>query len=236
MVFWSHHPRARAVVGVAVGAIVGGGIAGGIAYAVAPDAGGVIHACYSKLGGGLRVINSGHCNALETALDWNQTGPVGPTGAPGPAGRDGTNGADGKDGRDGTDGAPGPKGDAGGLTDSYGQSGSSPVNLGSDRVAIATKAVPAGNYVVVVSGEALASFDVPLALVTCVITGPDGGVLAQRWIGLSGDDGSSISAVSLLTQANLPAGGTLSFVCQSSRNAGTSVSGSLIALQVGALH
>lgn len=235
MAYWTDHPRARAAASIAIGAVIGGSVAGGIAYATTPDAAGVIHTCYSKLGGSLRVLNSGRCNALETALDWNQAGPPGPAGAPGPAGRDGTDGAPGAPGAPGTPGAPGPKGDPGGLTDSYAQAGSTPVDLGADRVTIASKAVPAGNYVVLVSGEALANFDVPLALVTCVVSGPDG-VLAQRRIGLSGDDGSSISAVSIEAQASLPAGGTVSFACQSSRSAGTSVSGSLIALSVGALH
>src|SRR5207302_4966596 len=55
-----------------------------------PDSGGVIHGCYSKKDGSLRVIDTGlggTCDAKkETALDWNQTGPAGPQGPPGPSG------------------------------------------------------------------------------------------------------------------------------------------------------
>jgi hypothetical protein len=52
-------------------------VAGGIAYASIPDAG-VIHGCYLKSGGGLRVIDSGaSCRSSETSLNWNQKGPTG---------------------------------------------------------------------------------------------------------------------------------------------------------------
>ena len=61
----------------------------GVAYAAIPDAGGVIHGCYSKSKGALRIVDSEQgeaCSANETALDWNHTGPPGATGATGPAG------------------------------------------------------------------------------------------------------------------------------------------------------
>ena len=60
----------------------------GIAYATIPDAGGVIHACYSNNAGAVRVIDATAqaCKGSETALNWSQTGPQGPPGPPGPAG------------------------------------------------------------------------------------------------------------------------------------------------------
>ena len=91
-------------------------VGGGIAYATIPDSGGVIHGCYNKENGRLRVIDTspggsqssqngdhgqsgnektsdlGGCGSNETALNWNQTGPQGPkgdTGATGPAGPQG---------------------------------------------------------------------------------------------------------------------------------------------------
>ena len=69
-------------------------VATGTAYALIPDPGGVIHGCYKKSNGMLRVIDAAvdTCHANETALPWSQTGPQGPAGA---------------DGVDGADGAPG---------------------------------------------------------------------------------------------------------------------------------
>jgi hypothetical protein len=57
--------------------------AGGIAYASIPDANGVIHGCYAKINGQLRVIDpslGGACTSSEKPLNWNQTGPTGPRG------------------------------------------------------------------------------------------------------------------------------------------------------------
>jgi hypothetical protein len=72
----------------------------GAAYATIPDGGGVIHGCYQKSGGSLRVIDASvtGCSSKETSLNWNvqglqgpagvqgQQGAQGPAGPPGPAG------------------------------------------------------------------------------------------------------------------------------------------------------
>jgi hypothetical protein len=63
-------------------------IAAGVAYATIPDASGVIHGCYAKANGQLRVINTdagGKCVSSEMPLNWNQTGPQGPAGQNGTA-------------------------------------------------------------------------------------------------------------------------------------------------------
>ncbi len=92
---------------------------GGVAWATIPDSGGVIHGCYSKAIGRLRVIDpstSAHCTALESPIQWNQTGPQGPqglkgdTGATGPQGLKGDTGATGPQGLKGDTGATGPQG------------------------------------------------------------------------------------------------------------------------------
>ena len=76
-----------AVVALAiVGALL---LAGGIADATIPDSSGVIHGCYQKNQGTLRVIDAGTaqtCSSSETALNWSQTGPQGAQGPPGPTG------------------------------------------------------------------------------------------------------------------------------------------------------
>ena len=70
------------------------------AYAASSTNRHVIHGCYGKLGGNLRVVDDpGNSASTELALDWNQKGedgapgPVGPQGEPGPAGPEGAIGA-----------------------------------------------------------------------------------------------------------------------------------------------
>src|SRR5215831_3019658 len=52
-----------------------------VGYAAIPDADGVIHGCSSKGRGVLRIIDTEQgetCTSNETAIQWNQTGPLGP--------------------------------------------------------------------------------------------------------------------------------------------------------------
>ena len=79
--------------GVNIGAAFGLAtlLVAGLAWATIPDAGGTIHACYSRSGGALRVIDASvtNCKQGETSLSWKtegDPGPVGPTGAAGSAG------------------------------------------------------------------------------------------------------------------------------------------------------
>ena len=89
-------------------------IGGGLAYATIPG-GGVIHGCYLKSGGALRVVDvsTSGCKATETSLDWNVEGPAGPAGAPGPAGPKGDKGDTGAQGPTGAVGDAGAQGPAG---------------------------------------------------------------------------------------------------------------------------
>jgi hypothetical protein len=95
--------RRKSVVGIAVLAV--GMIAGGVAYASVPDSAGVIHGCYAKKNGTLRVIDtatkSQKCGTNELAVNWNQTGPKGATGAKGVTGAKGAAGPAGPAGKDG---------------------------------------------------------------------------------------------------------------------------------------
>jgi hypothetical protein len=78
-----------ATVGVTLVLVLG---ASGFAIASIPGHNGVIHACYQKQGGGLRVIDrskrgfAGKCRKSEKSLSWNQKGSPGIPGPPGPAG------------------------------------------------------------------------------------------------------------------------------------------------------
>lgn len=49
----------------------------GLAVAAIPDSKGVIHACYAKSGGALRVVSGKKCEAGEKKLAWNKQGPRG---------------------------------------------------------------------------------------------------------------------------------------------------------------
>jgi hypothetical protein len=79
---------ALAIVGIAL-------VAGGIAYAAIPDGSGVIHGCYQKNQGTLRVIDTGTtqtCSSSEAPLTWSQTGPQGQPGQQGQQGPPGPTG------------------------------------------------------------------------------------------------------------------------------------------------
>jgi len=49
---------------------------------------GVIHGCYERESGHLRIIDATHkqCHGHEVAIEWNQVGPQGPAGPPGVSG------------------------------------------------------------------------------------------------------------------------------------------------------
>src|SRR6478735_6457788 len=87
------HMRFRSGAGLMVALLAAAALtAGGIAYASIPDAHGVIHGCYSRNGGTLRVIDADNgetcdiAKGKETPLDWNQTGRQGEKGEPGDPG------------------------------------------------------------------------------------------------------------------------------------------------------
>src|SRR6476620_11495077 len=107
--------------GLATGLVVLA-LGGGVAFATIPGAGGVIHGCYTKLNGAVRVIDTGSCRPTESALNWNQAGQPGPQGPQGlqgalgpagPAGAKGDQGEKGDPGNQGPAGQQGPKGDTG---------------------------------------------------------------------------------------------------------------------------
>src|SRR6266702_1308410 len=83
-----------------------------LVYASIPDATGVIHGCYQKINGSLRVIDSptSSCNSSETPLTWSQRGPQGPIGLTGPQGPAGPQGPTGPTGPQGPTGPTGPAG------------------------------------------------------------------------------------------------------------------------------
>src|SRR3954469_17587099 len=72
--------------------------------AAIPDSNGVIHGCYQKNVGNLRVIDPSagdSCRPPEIAISWSQTGPPGATGPAGPTGPTGPKGDTGATGATG---------------------------------------------------------------------------------------------------------------------------------------
>ena len=103
---------------------------GGVAAASIPDGSGVVHVCYQKSGGGLRIVDTakrgsaGRCRKGEHAISWTRRtvkGIQGLKGFQGSQGLDGIQGLQGIQGIQGPRGATGPAtGPAGGdLTGSY---------------------------------------------------------------------------------------------------------------------
>ena len=119
------------------GLVVGVGIATG----AIPDGGGVIHGCYQKNNGQLRVIDPGQgdaCRPSETPLNWSQQGPqgaAGPQGATGPQGTTGPAGPTGSQGAPGDTGATGPQGPPGpGATIWFGESDNGAIVISNGHV------------------------------------------------------------------------------------------------------
>jgi hypothetical protein len=115
-------------------------VAGGVAYATIPDSAGVIHGCYLKGIGSLRVIDPSAgqgCAGVEKPIKWSQTGPQGLQGTPG------TNGAAGPAG---SAGAQGPPGTADAVDTSTVQHASLP--FPTDWAIVARLDLPQGHYLV----------------------------------------------------------------------------------------
>ena len=90
-------------------------VAGAVAFADIPDSG-VVHACYDRDSGRVRVVDNTGCGANERKISWSARGPEGPRGGAGPAGARGAPGpagAAGAKGERGAVGPAGPKGDPG---------------------------------------------------------------------------------------------------------------------------
>jgi Collagen triple helix repeat (20 copies) len=143
----------RSVVLAVVAAVLAA--AAGVAYAQIPDGGGVIHGCYAKSGGALRVIDGSvtNCKSTETSLNWNQMGPQGPVGPQGPMGPTGPTGPAGPTGPQGPKGDTGPQGPAGanGVSHGYYATNTYTVNDQGLHLVVGLSDLPAGTYAIFVT-------------------------------------------------------------------------------------
>lgn len=136
---------ARLLIATAAGMVV---LAGGVAVAAIPDSGGIIHGCYGKAFGGLRVIDTAktsNCGPGEVALNWNQQGPKGDTGPQGPIGPKGDAGAQGAAGPKGDTGLQGPIGPSDGYIARHPNEAISVAGDGQDVVSLSVRA---GSYMI----------------------------------------------------------------------------------------
>ena len=134
-----------AVVAAAAGLL----IPGAAAAATSSSKPAVVHACYAKKGGALRVAT--RCTSAQRSISWNETGPKGATGPRGATGAKGATGPQGPAGLTGATGSTGPRGATGpqGATGPAGPQGSTgpqgPAGtFGTVRVLDLTGTIPAG--------------------------------------------------------------------------------------------
>jgi hypothetical protein len=202
-----------------VAAIVAAACAGA-AYATIPGSDDVIHGCYAKSGGTLRVIDASvtNCKSGETSLNWSQQGVPG---LPGPQGEQGE------------PGEPGPPGPAGAV-DSFGASNGSnftPLTPGV-LVTVISKDVPAGNYAVFASGEVVDTDND--ALVVCELLGNGAGIQTSNSSLVN--DSNERDRVSLIGHAAFAGAGTLEVACSTEAEGATAPFFNLVALKVGTLN
>ena len=215
----------------------------GTAFAAIPDSGGVIHGCYLKNAGLLRVIDTARsrCSPIETAIQWSQTGPQGPEGAIGPQGPTGAKGDTGAAGPAGPAGATGPAGPSGGSSIVTFALGSVDLSDSANTwVQILSKQLDAGSYAVVATSNLLTegpgtSNSIFVNDSTCQLRDADGNVIggATDRRTIEGDDTAKVS-LSMNGGAQIPdGGGTISLWCLN-QHLGGSVSGaSMMVFKIG---
>ena len=139
---------ANAVAAIALFAVLSGGAyAAGIASFTSPM--GTIHGCITRRAM-LSVVKSGSkCPRHTTSLVFNAKGVTGARGVPGPGGATGASGATGAAGARGATGATGATGINGAVAGYYvNPIGATEQQITSNTTDVASKALPAGSYIV----------------------------------------------------------------------------------------
>ena len=218
----------------------------GTAFAAIPDSGGVIHGCYLKNAGLLRVIDTARsrCSPIETAIQWSQTGPQGPEGAIGPQGPTGAKGDTGAAGPAGPAGAVGPAGPAGAsLTVTFAIAGSVDLEPANTWVQVASKQLDPGSYAVTATSNMLeAGSGIGGVNSTdfvndsaCQLRGADGGVMggATDRRTIQDQDTTKVS-LAMNGGAQIPdGGGTISLWFLNQHFGGTVTDASIMIFRIG---
>jgi len=203
-------------------AIVGALVVGGIAYANIPDVGGVIHSCYNKTQGSLRVIDSEKaqtCSNGESPLNWSQTGPQG------------------IQGKQGIQGIQGPKGDTGptGPSDVWTVDGYGAPDIGvgaapNAETLATTPTLPAGSYFVQAETSLENGTATPMDYICDLVDSEANTYSEERATGSSW--------VTLPVQAVVTLAGpdTISFECEGTSSPSKAFNTQLSAIAIGTVH
>jgi hypothetical protein len=217
---------------VALAAALGLVAVGGAASATIPDNNQVIHGCYSRSGGSLRVIDDSvtNCAKSETALSWNVTGQQGPQGLPGVQGPQGVQGEQGPQGVQGVQGPQGPSGA------SHGYLASSNNVLIAQDPAVSTilslYSVPDGSYMLSANLPISDHLNEPFVSCRVVLNGVDQDSTATQ-IELK----NGLGEITLVSAVTLTGGGTTVQVsCNSADATGQVGNANLSLLKVDALN
>jgi hypothetical protein len=201
-------------------AIAGGALLGGAAYATIPDGGGVIHGCYAKSGGSLRVVDDTvtNCKSGETSLQWGVQGPQGPQGPQGAQGPQGPQGAQGPQGQQGP----------AGPSDAYLATSGTLGIPKNTLVQVVQLSLPAGSYAVY---GTLNLFDINNDATVQCWTRTNGNKIFNAWEKVEGFE--SIPVAGAIALAN---GGTVDVACTTGDDDLGSETAQLVAVKVDALH
>jgi hypothetical protein len=200
-----------------------------------PDDGGVIHGCYQKNKGSVRVVQSAaECNPSEVLISWNQKGPKGDKGDKGEQGIQGEQGLQGVPGEQGQKGDKGDPGAAGapgapGATDAYIGRGSGTILNGEFQV-VASVTIPPGSYVLHAKASVTPSDDDDESFGDC-------GFINGDSVHLEFNDTKPLSdAISLLDVGTFGATATIEVFCTQAGNAWVVSDVVIVAVKVGAVH
>lgn len=184
---------------------LGVGLLGSIAYAAIPNSGGIISGCVttSEYNGQhvltlLDTAQATACQAGQTLITWNQTGPAGPPGPKGDTGAAGATGPQGPQGTTGPQGAVGPAGPQGpkgdpGATGAPGPSTAGAVGLDliivtSDGIGVADVFCPADHPFAIGGGADDTTGFLEQTIPVPSITAPRGKPGGWQGAGQSGTD------------------------------------------------
>jgi hypothetical protein len=197
-------------------------LAGGVAWAASGSGGTLIHGCYAKRSGALRVV--ARCKHGEKSLSWNQSGPEGREGARGSRGETGASGASGQTGGGGP----------AGPSDIYAAGKATGALSPTEYTSYAQLTLPPGSYLV--EATVILFANKPGTTMVCFV--------AETSTSLKGElDGADASAgekeqntVALTGTLTTTTPVTEELFCKLGAGEGTVDDEHLVAIKTGALH
>jgi hypothetical protein len=206
-------------VALAVGVFL---LAGGVAWAASGSGGAVIHACYSKRSGALRV--AGRCKHGEKALSWSQSGPEGREGARGARGETGVSGAGGQNGGEGP----------AGPSDVYAAGKATGALSLSEYTSYARLALPPGSYLV--EATVILFSNKPGTKMVCFVAEASTPVTGELDAAEASAGEKEQNTVALTGALSTTTPVTEELFCKLGAGEGTADNEHLVAIKTGALH